>query len=95
MGRGLVLPGEAQLGELGAELVGAFEGAPVTIASDLDAMVTLELEQLAAFWRDVWLWLDKRCVFPGHQKVDGFIELAGEVILPLGVRAAGSIGRAI
>jgi hypothetical protein len=85
-----MLPGEMQLGQFGAELVGAVEPFPDLIADYLFAVAELKLLFGLAL---CFVPVEWRVRFR-LQSVDGLAELESDEILPLGVGASGFIARA-
>src|SRR5262249_30481837 len=87
-------PGEAQQGQLGPELIVAGKRSPVPVADHFGPVGLLKLPQLIALLLAV-LGLVELRLRVGQQEVHRFVELPREVILPLGVRMRGLIGRAV
>jgi hypothetical protein len=84
-------PGEAQLGQLGAELVGIGKQPPVPIAGCIGAVVFLKSPEFVA----LHLVRVEGCPLVGQQQIHRLVELACEVKLPLGVRAPRLTGRSL
>ena len=87
--------GKHSSAELGAELVGGVEWAPISLAGDLGQVVKLELSQLVVLLSDLGARLVELCHLIGHEKADRLIELARQVVLRVGVGAARLIRRAL